>query len=50
MHSENDTIAQINLDYWLEQMKATTAIASHLAIPLGPVKMVYLPFIIRTVD
>jgi hypothetical protein len=25
----------MNLDYWLEQMKATTAIAAHLAVPLA---------------
>jgi hypothetical protein len=24
----------MNLDYWLEQMKATTAIAAHLAVPI----------------
>jgi len=32
----------MNLGYWLEQMKATTAIAAHLAIPVAP-KEVYLP-------
>jgi hypothetical protein len=25
----------MNLDYWLEQMKATTAIAAHLAVPVA---------------
>jgi hypothetical protein len=30
----------MNLDYWLEQMKATTAIAAHLAVPIA-VKKVY---------
>jgi hypothetical protein len=35
-HAPSDSIAQMNLDYWLEQIKATTAIAAHLAIPLTP--------------
>ena len=46
MHSENDTIAHINLDYWLEQMKATTAIAAHLAVPIT-VEKVYLPVTVK---
>jgi hypothetical protein len=33
-HSTNDTIAHMNLDYWLEQIKATIAIAAHLAVPV----------------
>jgi hypothetical protein len=44
-HSHEDRIAYINLDYFLEQMKATTAIAAHLAIPLGFNYKVFLPVI-----
>jgi hypothetical protein len=32
-HTPLDNIANMNLDYWIEQIKATTAIAAHLAIP-----------------
>jgi len=35
----------MNLGYWLEQMKATTAIAAHLAVPIT--FKVYLPVIMR---
>ena len=38
MHTPEDRIAHINLNYWLNQMKATIAIASQLAIPLEPNK------------
>jgi len=31
MHSPQDDIANMNLDYWLEQIKATIAIAAQLA-------------------
>jgi len=41
----------MNLDYWLEQVKATTAIAAHLAIPVERVPRAagggYLPLLIR---
>jgi hypothetical protein len=40
-HQPGDSVAHMNLDYWLEQMKATAAIAAHLA---GPVTNCYLPF------
>ena len=41
----------MNLDYWLEQVKATTAIAAHLAVPAKQVPRAagrgYLPLLIR---
>ncbi len=33
-HTPQDNIAHMNIDYWLEQIKATTAIAAHLAVPI----------------
>jgi hypothetical protein len=36
VHTSQDSIAYMNLDYWLEQVKATTAIAAHLAVPVTP--------------
>jgi hypothetical protein len=45
-HTSQDSIAHMNLDYWLEQMKATTAIAAHLAVPIA-VKKLYLPVIMQ---
>jgi len=33
-HTAQDTIAHMNLDYWLEQMKATVAIAAQLVVPI----------------
>lgn len=33
-HDPQDTVAHINLDYWLEQMKATVAFTAHLADPV----------------
>lgn len=47
-HSAQDTVARLNLDYWMEQVKATTAIAAELAVPVagrrpGP----YLPLRIK---
>jgi len=33
-HSPQDTIANMNLAYWLEQMKLTTAFAARLAVPI----------------
>jgi hypothetical protein len=47
-HTSEDNIAHMNLDYWLEQVKATTAIAAHLAIPLqtGSIHG-YLPTILK---
>mgnify|MGYP000868246380 FL=1 len=41
----------MNLDYWLEQVKATTAIAAHLAVPVEQRPRAedggYLPLLIR---
>jgi hypothetical protein len=40
----------MNLDYWLEQMKATTAIAAHLAVPItvtSKSEYIYLPIILK---
>ena len=45
-HTPQDEIAHMNLDYWLEQMKATTAIAAHLAVPVA-VKKAYLPVFVK---
>ena len=45
-HTSQDSIAHMNLDYWLEQVKATTAIAGQLAVPIAVEKtMVFLPII-----
>jgi hypothetical protein len=39
-------MAHMNLDYWLEQVKATTAIAARLAVPLAVERpWIYLPII-----
>jgi hypothetical protein len=35
-HLPEDTLAHMNVDYWVEQMKATIAIALQLAGPLVP--------------
>ncbi len=36
----------MNLDYWVEQIRATTAIAAHLAIPAPSANnVVYLPVV-----
>ena len=52
-HTSQDTIAHMNLDYWLEQVKATTAIAAHLAVPVPkaptPSGSIYLPLLIRLI-
>jgi hypothetical protein len=37
----------MNLGYWLEQMKATTAIAAHLAVPIAVEIRIYLPMIMK---
>lgn len=34
MHEPGDNINNMNLDYWLEQMKASTATAAELAEPI----------------
>jgi hypothetical protein len=44
-HTIRDSPAYINPDYLFEQMKATTAIAGHLAVPLAR-KKVYIPFFV----
>ena len=42
-------MAYMNLDYWLEQVKATTAIAVNLAVPVLVEKTsVYLPMVVET--
>lgn len=46
MHTPQDEIARMNLDYWLEQVKATVAIAAHLAGPIA-IGKVYLPVITK---
>jgi hypothetical protein len=46
-HGPGDNIAHMNLDYWLEQMRATVAIAAHLAIPITKDNKIYLPSTIR---
>jgi hypothetical protein len=33
-HTAQDTIANMNIEYWSEQLKATTAIAVQLAGPI----------------
>ncbi len=50
MHTSNDSIAQLNLDYLLEQMNATIAIAAHLAVPIGFETNIFLPFIVMPYD
>ena len=36
----------MNLDYWLEHVKATAAIAAHLAVPIpAGAAVVYLPIV-----
>lgn len=35
MHSAKDTVANINLDYLMEQIKATVALATQLAEPIA---------------
>jgi hypothetical protein len=37
----------MSLDYWLEQMKATVAIAAHLAVPIPLERRGYLPLIVK---
>ena len=38
----------MNLGYWLEQVKATTAIAAQLAVPIAVERTeVYLPIILK---
>jgi hypothetical protein len=39
----------VNLDYWLEQVKATTAIAASLAVPIANESPAFcLPMTLRT--
>jgi hypothetical protein len=33
-HTSEDSIAHMNLDYWLEQVEATIAIAARMAVPV----------------
>jgi hypothetical protein len=35
MHSPQDNIANMNLEYWLEQIKTTIAMAAQLAEPVS---------------
>lgn len=46
MHTPQDEIAHMNLDYWLEQIRATVAIAAHLAVPIE-FKQVYSPLLMK---
>jgi hypothetical protein len=34
MHTPEDNVAHLNIDYWLEQIKASIAFAVHLLVPL----------------
>lgn len=43
VHSPQDNIAHMNLDYWVEQIKATIAATAHLAVPITSTERVYLP-------
>ena len=45
MHSPEDEIDKLNLDYLNVQIKATIAIAAHLAMPVADKNYFYLPFI-----
>lgn len=47
MHTAEDTIAHMNLDYWEEQIKATVAIAAHLAVPFTDTYRAYLPLVVE---
>jgi hypothetical protein len=47
VHSPQDNIAHMNLDYWEEQIKATIASAAHLAVPVTCTKHAYLPMVAR---
>jgi hypothetical protein len=33
-HSAEDTVAHLDLDYWVEHIRATVAIAAHLLMPV----------------
>ncbi len=46
-HGTGDRVAKINLDYWLEQMKATTAIAAHLAGPMALKWEAVVPMVVK---
>lgn len=47
-HTSQDSIAHMSLDYWLEQVKATTAIAARLAVPVAVERpWIYLPVIYK---
>lgn len=48
MHTPEDSIEQVNLDYLLEQVKATTATAAHLADPIIATDTVYFPVILKS--
>jgi hypothetical protein len=38
----------MNLDYWLEQVKATTAIAATFAVPIADERRsIYLPLLLK---
>lgn len=49
MHSPQDNVAHLNVDYWLEQIKATVAVAARLAGPVRP-KLLYLPTLLGTAE
>jgi aminopeptidase-like protein len=46
-HTTRDSLAYINPDYLLEQMKATVIFAAHLAVLSAHQNVVYLPLIFR---
>jgi len=48
VHSPEDNIAHMNLDYWEEQIKATIAITAHLAVPVTYTEQVYFPVLFRS--
>jgi hypothetical protein len=38
----------MNLDYWEEQIKATIAMAAHLAVPVNLAEQAYLPIVLES--
>jgi hypothetical protein len=46
-HSPQDTYAHMNSGYWVEQIKATIAIAARLAVPVPGRNILYLPIVLK---
>jgi hypothetical protein len=44
-HTSQDTYDKINRDYFFEQIKATTAMAGHLAVPIAGEEKIFLPVV-----